>query len=269
MKVRKVNIGAGSFCATAVVALAIFAGSAKGAVWTFNNCSNSGVNATCAAGSGLIARGVSNTNGGTIDKASAVLYAGGLGVSATGEPTSSPNHAIDNNGFVDALFLQFNSQVDLDAITIGWSQTDADISLFRYTGGGNPWNNGNSGDLLGRTYGNLTSSGWAFVGSYADLAVNSARAVNAGDGASKYWLISAYTSLAGSGCNALPNSGATCTDGNDYFKVLSLTTSTPPLCGGTTGIACASTVPEPGTAALLSIALASGLMLRGRRRSPQ
>lgn len=259
------NIDAGTLCAAAVVALVIFAGPAKGAVWTFNNCSNSGVNATCTAGAGLIARGVSNTNGGTIDKAGAVLYGGGLGVSAVGEPTGSPNHAIDNNGFVDALYLQFNSQVDLDAITIGWSQTDADISLFRYTGSGDPWGNGH---LLGLTYANLSSNGWSFVGNYANLAVNSARAVNAGDGASKYWLISAYTSLAGSGCNALPNSGATCTDGNDYFKVMSLTTSTPPLCGGTTGIACASTVPEPGTAALLSIALASGWMLRGRRRSP-
>jgi hypothetical protein len=79
-------------------------------------------------------------------------------------------------------------------------------------------------------------------------------------------LISAHTSLVGSGCNT-PNAGSSCDSGNDYFKLLSVTSSAAgENCGGTTGIACPLSIPEPGTAGLLMAAFAGGALLRRRRR---
>jgi len=247
VRIEKLDIRVALLMGSAAVALAMFAGSAKSAVWTFNSCSGSGVNTICTAGS-LVARGVSSTgSGGTIAQAKVAYYSGnGLGVTAAGEPTGSPSHSTDNSGTVDAILLNFGQIVNLDSITIGWSQTDSDISLFRYTGSGNPWTNG---DLLGETYGSLGANNWALVGNYANLVVNSARAVNAGNAASQYWLLSAYTSAAGGGCIA--TNGYVCDNGDDYFKLKTVT---------------GSTVPEPGTVALLGVVSLSALALRRRRR---
>jgi hypothetical protein len=269
MKVGKL-IGNTRILLTAIaLAGAALANPAQAAVWTFSSCSESGVHATCVAPGGPIARGISNTGGGgTIAQAGLVLYGDGLGVRAAGESSSSPHQAADNSGWIDAVLLKFDDPVDLDAITIGWpaSGYDTDVSVLRYTGTGNPSGGGPNGDLFGKTYGQLTSSNWDFAGHYADLDDNVARGVNAGNFTSRFWLISAHTSLVGSGCNT-PNAGSSCDSGNDYFKLLSVTSSAAgENCGGTTGIACPLSIPEPGTAGLLMAAFAGGALLRRRRR---
>lgn len=160
----------------------------------------------------------------------------GLGV----EKVNSPNHAVDNEGRdYDMLLLSFSTQVKLDQVTIGWWSNDSDVSLLAFNGAGAP------GSFTGKTWQELLGAGgWVSAGDYYDVKQNPG--VNPGSIASQYWLIGAHN----------PNLGGSWTGGNanvrtgtDYFKVK--------------GVA-VSTVPEPGSLALIGAALL-GIGLSRRR----
>jgi len=198
---------------------------------------------------------VTAINNYTLETAYLNVYGGGLGVknrdanyssSGTKYNTSgdflegaSPEHATDNDQRYDSVLFAFNNAIDLNSVTIGWSQTDSDISLLAYTGTGSCVGTATcTSNLSGKKYADLVNFGWSFIGHYTDLATNVAKAVNAGNVTSSYWLIGALNPLV---------STTTFTTGNDYVKILALAgqaTSVPP-----------DQIPEPGTLLLMGAGL--------------
>jgi len=64
-----------------------------------------------------------------VNKATLMMWSGGLGVKNMNEDGSSPNHSMDNSGLVDFVLLQFDYDVDINTITTGWVSGDSDASL--------------------------------------------------------------------------------------------------------------------------------------------
>ena len=79
------------------------------------------VGAACTAAGVTMAMTAYSTNGAgsTFAAAVAASYGGGVGVTATGESTLSPQHAMDNFGSTDAILLNFSNSVILKQLTIG------------------------------------------------------------------------------------------------------------------------------------------------------
>jgi hypothetical protein len=181
----------------------------------------------------------------------------GLGLCNSGEGAScsgSPNHAIDNFGFTDFIVLQTAPSIILNSVRFGWALDDADFTVLRHTGGGNPLIGLNAGTDMATMLSN--SGGWSVVGSVDGNGNDNAtyNSFNPGNLASNFWIIASYN-------HALVNADAksTCASsgafdcGDDSFKINQVT---------------GTVVPEPSTYALMAAGLA-GLFGVARRRRQQ
>lgn len=169
----------------------------------------------------------------------------GIGITSSGE-SGSPNHAIDSSGRDELVMINFGTdKVSLTGFSTGWSQYDTDISVLRWTGTTGP--DLTTTKLTDGTTG-LIAKGWELVTSKdidgdgdnndgdADTFYNKSGTVSGAS--SSWWIISAYFGAnSGSGATSL-------TAGNDYFKLLSFT-----------GVKSVQNVPEPGSLALVAVAL--------------
>jgi len=191
-------------------------------------------------------------------------------------PSSTGEHAVDNTSNTEAILLNFSSSVVLSSIGLGWTNgsSTTDISLFRWIGTGTP--TGTPTALIGQDANSMT--GWELVGNYGSMAVDTSNPYNvvntgktgtstaspgavsgavggAGGLGSSWWMISAYNS--GYTATAKETLGTGFDTGNDYFKLYGVagtkcTSTVAGVCGpGQAG----STVPEPGSLALASLAL--------------
>ncbi|GAB4036333.1 MAG: hypothetical protein Fur0014_02840 [Rubrivivax sp.] len=252
------------------------AGAAQAAPdWTagFSSCSDYGDNAStvsCTAGVSPIQVTAIGTNsyatGSDFALRDVNYYSGGgLGVDPLGSSEGSPEHAIDNKGWVDAVVVRFDQSVILNQVTLGWRRYDWDFSIFAYTGGGNPessmfFDTSNNRSTL---YLNTTLGGsWQLVSTYAasagcdsgcsdDLIIDGLNSANV---SSTWWVISAYSNAYGTGSKVGSGSLDAPVDGKDsgkdYFKLLSVAGknySPPPPPP--------PSVPEPASLALVSVAL--------------
>jgi hypothetical protein len=185
----------------------------------------------------------SNSAGGVLANAGLVNYgtvpSPSYGVRNSGEGTSSPNHAIDNSGYVDAVRLNFSNSVRLTGVTFSWGPGDTDFSVL-YSTGASPCLNSNS-------YAALSSCGggnnWSLLNSYNSSGTGLKNLSNTTVFA-RNWLVVAYY--------AFDNSCVGCDAGDDYFKL--------------SGVQYVERVPEPGTLALLGLGIASLGLSRRRRR---
>lgn len=166
-----------------------------------------------------------------------------------GEGTS-PEHAIDNDFYTDAVAYGFSKSTVLESVKIGWSGTDGDISVLYYAGTGDAFAAmGTWGTASG-----FAASGWKLLNHYnvagginssnVDVGLNNVNKVS-----SSFWMVTAYNSAFGTtGFNSVSS-------GRDYFKLLSVS--------GTTA---QSRVSEPGALALAGLAMGGMVLLRRRAR---
>ena len=107
-----------------------------------------------------------------IEKAYLASYSGGLGVTnrdgvsgggdtyeGTIAQTSVPGHTMDNELRYDSMLFDFGAgnAFQLKSVTVGWWQTDSDLTILAYTGTGTPTFTDSSAS---QGYSSLLGSGW-------------------------------------------------------------------------------------------------------------
>ncbi len=264
---RNYKLRVGGALTTSIVA-ALFSASAAASVnYSFSGGSGQDVTGaafTAAGGPNVTVTGWANTTaaGSTSTMADDKLASqtvklwNGLGVQNILDGTGSPQHSTDNNGPVDMILFSFASDIALTGLSIGWSQTDSDMSVLAYTGSGAP------ASLTGKTYADLTAPGgnWSLISHLSDVSNVSNNSSSITGSAtfnnstskifSSYWLVGAYNPLVGSNMNW--------TSTNDYVKVSGLTGENKPTNGG-------GQVPEPATLLLMGAGLVGMTYVRRRR----
>jgi len=186
----------------------------------------------------------------------------GLNAAGATETTQSPQHAMDNYGNSEFILLNFGaSAVSLSQVTLGWTQSDSDITVLAYTGclSGQTCSPTLIGDRYNNLVGNTTGTGWSAIGNYMNVGVGSATISTTVS--SSYWLIGAYNNLGGSNYNANGSAFTGTPDATpDYVKLLS-------VAGCVAGAGCSKTTqnaPEPSSLFLAAIALLGLMELRRR-----
>jgi hypothetical protein len=173
----------------------------------------------------------------------------GLGAKKFGEGDSTPQHAMDNesNEF-EAILFDFGAGnlVSLNSVSVGWWNTDSDVSVLALTGA--------YSDITALQWDQLLTNGWEDIAHMYNVnswpgdtgTFNTDNAV-----ASRYWLVGAY--------NPALNPSNTFTGTNtswptDYFKISGISGSyrQPPP----------PPVPEPATVLMMTL----GLGFLGARR---
>lgn len=218
---------------------------------------------------------VNNPTSGTTF-AAAKLYnydPNGLGIVAVNEQSAPTGpHAMDNGFGTDAMLLDFSSAfsngVNLTGLTIGWNGTDTSATSRNCVVGTTncsgsetqlTYNDSDISVLAKTATGTLTlaglGSGWQLIGNYGNVGSGSNFEAISTNVSSSYWLISAYSStLFGSSTCTTAN----CNDSNvDSFKIVS-------IAGNVTPPPPSNQTPEPGTLALVGVALFGILAMRRR-----
>lgn len=180
----------------------------------------------------------------TVKSATVNTYTNGLGVTSTGESTSSPNHTIDNKTNIDFLIFQFDQAVELlsgKLTTYRFDSTkyDSDVTVsYGTTNIG--WNNN-----LGLNNATFASLDAMFAGPFTTIYNNSTNVQTAGTtqfnpagNTGNIWLIGAAFANSAENCRSSGSGTGTkpCTDG---FKLSQLKLET------------IAAVPEPGTWAMM------------------
>lgn len=180
----------------------------------------------------------------TVKSATVNTYTNGLGVTSTGESTSSPHHTIDNKTNIDFLIFQFDQAVELlsgKLTTYRFDSTkfDSDVTVA-YGTTNTAWNAG-----LGLNNATFATLDAMFAGPFTTISnastnVQTANTTlfNTAGNTGNIWLVGAAFANSAENCRSSGSGTGTkpCTDG---FKLSQLKLET------------VSMVPEPGTWAMM------------------
>jgi len=216
---------------------------------------------------------------------------------------NSPEHAVDNEGKIDAILLAFDTPVTLNQVAFGWvgredqnSPYDSDFTVLAYNGSDKDslTTSEIKDNLDASSYANLTSIGWDLIGSDTGKGEGSydggpspdTYTVDSGTTSSSFWLISALNTQLG-GQNTYTTTERVCVDGvefygncygknahwenvevehtvYDYFKLCAVS-ATPSGGGGTPS----GEIPEPSVVSLLLTGLLFAGYMRMRKGSSE
>jgi len=161
-------------------------------------------------------------------------FSGGLGVKSPGESSRSPQHAVDNSGKDELIVFESSDPSYLfTGFQIGWKENDADIRAWI---GGNALGAGY--DFFGEKFSTLAGLGFTAF-DFLDVPINTTQSFGTNGMAGRYLILA-----------VAPHNLGDYDSNLDYFKISQISGADPsdpepPV-----------SVPEPGTLALLGIALA-------------